>query len=139
MGVQTSGIFTQTRCEVCAVSEREVVRAVAHLTGCQPQVIALTPHRLADAWENVLRVGQAVGRASQARLLVDGYQQRLSQLRARCACLAASQKPRVAIFEWLDPLMGAGNWTPELVAYAGGEALFGESGQHTPWLSWETL
>lgn len=137
--LQPDVIFTQTQCEVCAVSEREVARVVAHLTGCQPQMVSLTPHRLADVWEDVLRVGQAVGRASQARLLVDQYQQRLSHLRTRCDRLAGSCKPRVAILEWLDPLMGAGNWTPELVAYAGGEALFGESGQRTPWLRWETL
>ena len=43
------------------------------------------------------------------------------------------------MLEWLDPLMGAGNWTPELVTFAGGELLFGEVGQHTPWLSWEEL
>jgi iron complex transport system substrate-binding protein len=35
--------------------------------------------------------------------------------------------------------MGAGNWTPELVAYAGGELIFGEIGQHTPWVTWEEL
>jgi len=39
----------------------------------------------------------------------------------------------------LDPLMAAGNWAPELVAYAGGESVFGEIGQHSPWLSWEEL
>ncbi len=48
-------------------------------------------------------------------------------------------KPRVAVLEWLDPLMAAGNWTPELVAYAGGENIFGEVGQHSPWLRWEEL
>src|SRR5262249_19102952 len=46
---------------------------------------------------------------------------------------------RVAVLEWLDPLMAAGNWTPELVAYAGGESIFGASGEHSPWLSWEEL
>jgi iron complex transport system substrate-binding protein len=35
--------------------------------------------------------------------------------------------------------MGAGNWTPELVAYAGGENIFGEVGNHTPWVAWEEL
>ena len=30
-------IFTQTQCEVCAVSERDVMRAVQHLTGPQPR------------------------------------------------------------------------------------------------------
>jgi iron complex transport system substrate-binding protein len=35
--------------------------------------------------------------------------------------------------------MGAGNWMPELVAMAGGEPLFGEAGEHSPWLAWESL
>ena len=43
------------------------------------------------------------------------------------------------MLEWLDPLMAAGNWTPELVDYAGGENVFGEVGLHSPWLSWEEL
>jgi len=43
------------------------------------------------------------------------------------------------VLEWLDPLMATGNWTPELVAYAGGENIFGEIGQHSPWLTWEEL
>jgi iron complex transport system substrate-binding protein len=90
-------------------------------------------------WEDVLRVGEAIGHWEQARQLVDGYRQRLHHLRARCDVLAGAHRPRVAILEWLDPLMGAGNWTPELVTCAGGEPLFGEIGQHTPWLQWETL
>jgi iron complex transport system substrate-binding protein len=94
---------------------------------------------LADVWEDLLRVGEALARQEQARQLVQSYQQRLESLSKRCHALGGQQKPRVAILEWLDPLMGAGNWTPELVAYACGTALFGESGQHTPWLSWEEL
>jgi len=35
--------------------------------------------------------------------------------------------------------MAAGNWTPELVTYAGGENIFGEVGAHSPWLKWEEL
>src|SRR5438093_1085968 len=38
-------IFTQTQCEVCAVSERDVMRAVQHLTGPQPRIVSLTPYR----------------------------------------------------------------------------------------------
>jgi len=137
--LRPDAIFTQTQCEVCAVSERDVTRAVAQLTGMQPRIVALTPHRLSDVWEDVLRVGEALERQGQAQRLVQDYQQRLEQLHARCRTIAAGKRPRVAVLEWLDPLMGAGNWTPELVAYAGGEALFGEVGQHTPWLSWEEL
>jgi iron complex transport system substrate-binding protein len=130
-------IFTQTQCEVCAVSERDVMQALQHLTGLQPRIVSLAPHRLSDVWEDVLRVGRAVERYEQAQRLVKGYQQRLERLRNATAQLGV--KPRVTVQEWLDPLMAAGNWTPELVAYAGGENVFGEVGVHSPWLSWEEL
>ncbi len=35
--------------------------------------------------------------------------------------------------------MAAGNWTPELIALAGGVNLFGEAGKHSPWMTWEEL
>src|SRR2546430_5986623 len=34
-------IFTQTQCEVCAVSEHDVRQAIQHLTGLQPRVVSL--------------------------------------------------------------------------------------------------
>jgi len=110
---------------------------VEHLTGLRPRIVSLSPHRLNDVWEDVLRVGQALERRAQAELLVKSYRQQLMSLQDSTANLG--NKPRVAVLEWLDPLMAAGNWTPELVAYAGGENVFGEVGQHSPWLRWEEL
>jgi iron complex transport system substrate-binding protein len=130
-------IFTQTQCEVCAVSERDVMQAIGRLTGLQPLVVSLSPYRLQDVWEDVLRVGKALGKHDQAQTLVEQYHQQLTDLAVKTAAFGA--KPGVAVLEWLDPLMGAGNWTPELVAYAGGKNIFGEIGQHTPWLTWEEL
>jgi iron complex transport system substrate-binding protein len=130
-------IFTQTQCEVCAVSERDVTRAVAQLIGIQPRIVSLAPYRLADVWEDVLRVGDALERTAQAQELVAGYQERLDRLRSRTT--AQPEHPRVAVLEWLDPLMAGGNWTPELVEIAGGSNLFGETGMHSPWLAWEDL
>lgn len=133
-------IFTQTQCEVCAVSERDVMRAVQQLIGLQPRVVSLAPYRLSDVWEDVLRVGTALGRLEQAKALVRNYQQRLERLHNVATRLNTdNRKPRVILLEWLDPLMAAGNWAPELVAYAGGENVFGEVGQHSPWLTWEEL
>jgi len=130
-------ILTQTQCEVCAVSERDVMRAVQELTGLHPRIVSLAPYRLSDVWEDVIRVGDALGRREQAQQLAQGYIQRLERLRERTSQMGS--RPRVAVLEWLDPLMGAGNWTPELVAYAGGENLFGETGLHTPWITWDDL
>jgi iron complex transport system substrate-binding protein len=130
-------IFTQTQCEVCAVSERDVTRAVEQLTGLQPRIVSLAPYRLDDVWEDITRVGEALDRRAQVERLVQDYQQRLTRLRELTA--HQGERPRIAVLEWLDPLMGAGNWTPELIAIAGGENVFGEIGQHAPWLSWEEL
>ena len=137
--LQPDIIFTQTQCEVCAVSERDVMQAVEHLTGLQPRVVSSAPHRLSDVWEDILRVGRALERFELAQTLVQDYQQRLDRLSTITAQFATGAKPRVTVLEWLDPLMAAGNWTPELVAYAGGENVFGEIGLHSPWLSWEEL
>jgi iron complex transport system substrate-binding protein len=130
-------IFTQTQCEVCAVSERDVTWAVEQLTGLQPRIVSLAPYRLDNVWEDIARVGEALHRRAQAELLIQAYQQRLARLSELTA--HQGEKPRVAVLEWLDPMMGAGNWTPELVAMAGGVSVSGESGQHAPWLSWEEL
>ncbi len=140
--LQPDIIFTQTQCEVCAVSERDVRFALQQVTGLHPQIVSLAPYRLSDVWEDMLRVGKALERAKQAEQLIKGYQHRLENLRQRSAALVAQQgkgQPRVGVLEWLDPLMAAGNWTPELVSYAGGENVFGEVGIHSPWLDWQTL
>ena len=135
--LQPDIIFTQTQCEVCAVSERDVMQAIQHLTGLQPRVVSLAPYQLNDVWEDVLRVGEALARYDQAKMLVSDYKKRLDYLRNATSNFGGRQ--RVTVLEWLDPLMAAGNWTPELVDYAGGENVFGEVGLHSPWLSWEEL
>ncbi|GHO95969.1 cobalamin-binding protein [Reticulibacter mediterranei] len=135
--LQPDIIFTQTQCEVCAVSERDVIQALQQVVGIQPRIVSLAPYRLSDVWEDLIRVGEALDRKEQAQQLVNDYQQRLNSLAQMTAMLRT--KPRVAVLEWLDPLMVAGNWTPELINVAGGEAIFGRVGEHSPWLTWEEL
>ncbi len=135
--LQPDVIFTQTQCEVCAVSEHDVMQAVAQLTRLQPHIVSLAPYRLGDVWQDVLRVGQVLNRSKRAEILINGYKKTLEFLQNTTMQLGT--RPRVTVLEWLDPLMAAGNWTPELVHYAGGENVFGQVGSHSPWLSWEEL
>jgi iron complex transport system substrate-binding protein len=62
---------------------------------------------------------------------------RFSDVGERAAGLG--RRPRVGLVEWIDPLMSAGNWMPELVRLAGGTPLLGEPGAHSPWIAWEAL
>eukprot|EP00978_Attheya_sp_CCMP212_P046909 scaffold419381_cov55-Attheya_sp.AAC.1 len=50
------------------------------------------------------------------------------------------KRPRVALLEWCDPIMGCGYWLPELVDIAGGEALHcPPPGGATPTISVQAL
>jgi iron complex transport system substrate-binding protein len=128
-------ILTQAQCEVCAVSLSEVEAAVAGLTGGQPHILSLQPNVLSDLWEDIARVGTALGVPSEHVI---------QALRARVkACCEKAQSAgtgrRIACIEWTDPLMAAGNWVPELVEMAGGVNLFGTTAKHSPWLEWTDL
>lgn len=129
-------IITQSQCDVCAASEADVAKALGNWPGSPPQILSLTPHRLADMWEDMRRVAAVLGVSEHGREV-------LRPLKNRCvdviekSCLLS--RPSVACIEWLDPLMGAGNWVPELVELAGGKSLFGETGKHTGKLRWDEL
>jgi len=127
-------ILTQIQCEVCAVSLRDVEQAIARGIAGNPQIVSLQPDSLAQIWEDVRRVARALGIELRGEEVVSELQSRMAALRP-----AAGPKPRVACIEWIEPLMAAGNWTPELVEMAGGINLFGEAGKHSPWMAWDQL
>ena len=130
-------IITQAQCAVCAVSLREVEEALADWIGARPQVISLEPRTLADVWAGIQRVAEALGVPERGVELVKGLKQRVFAIAAMTRTL--SPGPTVACIEWIEPLMAAGNWMPELVEMGGGINLFGEAGQHSPWMKWEDL
>jgi iron complex transport system substrate-binding protein len=130
-------IVTQAQCEVCAVSLREVERVVCGWLHACPRLVSLTPNALADVWADIERVAEALDVPDRGTALVRRLQDRMRAIADRARPL--SPKPRVACVEWIDPLMAAGNWMPELVERAGGVNLFGAAGKHSPWLTWPEL
>lgn len=128
--LQPTHIITQSQCEVCAVSFKDVEAAVCQFTSSRPVVVSLEPNSLADVWTDIRRVGEALGAMNKAETLVSDLQQRMSDIRAKAQ--TAETRPTVAYVEWIEPLMAGGNWMPELVEMAGGRNLFGEAGKHSP-------
>ena len=41
--------------------------------------------------------------------------------------------------EWIDPLMAAGNWIPEMTNIAGGEDILGKIGVDSHWIKFEDI
>ena len=135
--LQPDLILTQAQCEVCAVSLTEVEQAVSEWTGRRPRILSLSPQRLADLWENIREVAEALGAARRGRELLQQLKDRVADVIVKTVPL--KRRPSVGCLEWFDPLMAAGNWVPELVELAGGLNLFGEAGKHSPWLNWEAV
>ncbi|HEY1860840.1 MAG TPA: cobalamin-binding protein [Gemmataceae bacterium] len=130
-------IVTQTQCEVCAVSLRDVELALAANLVTWPRIVALAPNALADVWTDIQLVADALDIPERGRELVARLQKRMAGITAKVRAL--TERPTVACIEWIDPLMASGNWMPELVDMAGGVNLFGEAGKHAPWMTWEEL
>lgn len=129
-------ILTQTQCAVCAVTPRDLEQALGTWVGAQPALVSLEPNNLDDVWNDIRRVGDALGVRQRSEELIASLTKRLAAIRAEARDLS---RPTVAAIEWLGPLMAGGNWMPELIEIAGGAGLFAQPGQHSPWLDWASL
>ncbi|MFN7937321.1 MAG: cobalamin-binding protein [Bryobacteraceae bacterium] len=118
-GLRPTHILTQTQCRVCAVSLEDVERAMGERFVSRPRVVALEPNTLADIWADLRRVGEACGVMDRAEALIARLQ---AEMRSVSEAVGARRK-RLAVVEWIEPLMHAGHWTPELVSMAGADCV----------------
>ncbi len=130
-------IVTQNQCEVCAVSLQDVEDAVRTLLDAPAQIVSLSPNRLEDVLEDFQRVARAAGVAAAGEQLVAASRRRLERIAA--GARRARSRPRVVCLEWLEPLMAAANWIPEMVELCGGEYCGAVAGEHSPTIGWEDL
>lgn len=130
-------ILTQAQCAVCAVSPADLEQVFHGWPGPLPTVLALSPSRLPDLWTDLRRVGSALGLPDEGRFAIAPLKTRLVNVIQQVSMMET--RPRVACLEWLDPLMGAGNWIPDLVELAGGDHVAGKAGVHSDWMGWEAL
>ncbi len=135
--LQPSHIITQSQCEVCAVSLKDIEAAACELMPSQPEIISLEPNCLDDVYHDIDRVGTALGARQKADELATRIKLGIKEIADKAAAL--EKHPTVALIEWIDPLMAGGNWMPELVELAGGKNLFGEPGQHSQVMSWKEI
>ena len=130
-------IVTQHQCEVCAVSLHDVEDAVRSLLDSQAEIVSLSPNCLEDVFADFLRVARAAAVEPAGQALVASGRERLDRIRR--GALRVRSRPRVVCLEWLDPLMTAGNWIPEMVELCGAQYHGARGGEHSPTISWDDL
>ena len=129
-------ILTQSQCEVCAVSEKDVKSVVKNITGINPDIISVEPNSVKDIFKDIKIIAEALNVVDKGADLIGFMKNRIRTLKKS---YDDKSELTVAAIEWIDPLMAAGNWVPELIEMAGGINLFGEAGKHSPWMEYKDL
>ena len=130
-------IVTQAHCEVCAVSFSEVEFIAKEHLGKNTKIISLQPNTLNEVFDDIRRV------AKDLEIDNDDNNQLIKNLEIRLKNIKDKtekyKKQKIACIEWIDPLMAAGNWIPEMVQISGGEDVFGKQGKDSHWIEFNEI
>ena len=130
-------VVTQAHCEVCAVSFSEVQEIVTNHLDKNTKIISLQPNTLDDVFEDIKRVAKGLNIDEiKIKNLIKPLEEKLKNIQVRSS---KKKKKTIACIEWIDPLMAAGNWIPEMVKISGGEDVFGKSGKDSHWIKFDEV
>ncbi|MDG2270047.1 MAG: cobalamin-binding protein, partial [Alphaproteobacteria bacterium] len=121
-------IVTQDQCAACAVNLKDLEAALREMADTEVRVLSLEAARLGDVWAGIRSLGRELN--VDAEDLTRSITRRIAKIAMRSGALGHDEDaPRVATIEWIEPVMVAGNWVPELVSIAGGESVLAELGE----------
>ena len=137
-GLAPDLVVTQATCDVCAVDASDVRAAVERLDPA-PDVLALDPHSLDEALNDVTRIGEAIGEEETASELRTDCRKRVAEVRERAERAVADEgRPRTVVLDWTDPPIRAGHWVRDMVEIAGGDPSFQPDGASQP-VAWDDV
>lgn len=120
-------IITQDQCEACAVSYQEIREAVDTLLDENVELVDYSPSSLPEFYETVRDMARVFGKQQKGTEFENEMRTYFRELSDK---IGEQSRPDVVILEWLDPLMSAGNWLPDLVDAAGGSCRLANPGEH---------
>lgn len=140
--LQPDLILTQDQCDVCAVAFDDLKEALSAWLGSQPAILSMHPRSVKQVMDMGLRIGRAIERSREAMDVIGTAERELHQLRSALGLnkkTDTNKLPRVVCIEWLEPLMTAGHWMPDVIELAGGKALLAEAGSVSAYVAWEDI
>jgi iron complex transport system substrate-binding protein len=128
-------IFTQSICDVCAVSQGalgEVLKELPRST----KLITLSPASLQDVLDSLLYVAAELQSPERGQQV---YEQLAGRLESLKNSRQTTDAKTAVLLEWLDPLFSAGHWNPEIIEYAGARELIGTPRKKSRRIHWDEL
>jgi len=128
-------VITQELCPVCAPTFTQVEKSCKILKK-NYSLISLTPESIEDVFENIKTIAKFTGREKMARAQISRLRERLKNVKLKTQVF---RKPSVLVIEWLNPIMIAGHWVPEMVETTGGKMLVSKKGEKSKKISWDEI
>ncbi|MBK8266880.1 MAG: cobalamin-binding protein [Planctomycetes bacterium] len=130
-------IVTQSQCDVCAVRHADVVSLVQSSSAlANAGIVAMNPSRLDDLFDDIGRIAGTAGLPDKGSAYIAALRSRLDDVVRK---FETRPRPRVACIEWIEPLMIAANWMPDLIERAGGRCDLTKAGEHSRYSDWPDL
>ena len=130
-------IFTQDMCKVCAVNPEDLNSFFIKKSNKNVEVISYSPNNLTEILQEIKLIGEKLDCIDGVNALITDMKIRLKTFKEEN--LRRKITPTVAFIEWIDPIYFGGNWIPELIDYAGGKPVFGETGVHSSIIDFEEI
>jgi len=135
-------IITQDQCDVCAPSTSQLDALLSTWEGEVPTLVTFAPATLKQILDAALRLGRTIGREQASMQFIAQAEARLHGIRTKLGLHRRMEEhglPTVVCIEWLDPIMTAGHWMPDVISMAGGRSLLARKGARSEYISWDTI
>ena len=129
-------IITQSHCSVCAVSIEDVKKCLDLWLKKKPILIDLKPNYFKDVINDILFVGEKLNAPNEASKVVEIINSEIDVIKKK---LNSTNTKKVLCIEWIEPLMIAGNWIPEILRISNAENVLIESGKNSKFVSTSEL
>ena len=129
-------IITQSHCSVCAVSIEDVKKCLNLWLKKKPILIDLKPNYFKDVINDILFVGEKLNASNEASKVIEIINKEINVIKKK---LNFTNTKKVLCIEWIEPLMIAGNWIPEILRISNAENVLIESGKNSKFVSTSEL
>lgn len=129
-------IITQSQCEVCAISKRELNEALYDVIREQDiNIIDSNPSNIKDIFQNIREIADSTNVSECGAALVQEMKSNFEKVRNQTKLIIS--KPSVAHIEWIEPVMTGGHWMMSMIGWAGGRNCFPD--EENRWISFDDL
>lgn len=128
-------IITQDQCEVCAIHVDDLKAKLNEILEKEIELISLSPSSIEDVLNDIKTIALSLDINSDS--IIEDLNDRIEIVKHKVKFV--KHRPEIVCIEWMEPLMSAGHWTPQLINYAGGQALLSESFEKSKYITWQDL